>query len=53
MKNNKYHEALQIYQKAYQLVEMDTGEEIDECKNLIFANLSQAHLNCKVILRLR
>ncbi len=48
----EYSQAI-IYLFSYQLVEMDTGEEIDECKNLIFANLSQAHLNCKVILRLR
>jgi hypothetical protein len=52
MKQKKYQEASQVYKNGYELVELDTGSEVDQSKILLLSNLSQAYLNCKVTFRL-
>mgnify|MGYP000932228922 FL=1 len=52
MKQKKYQEASQVYKNGYELVELDTGSEVDQSKILLLSNLSQAYLNCKVTFQL-
>lgn len=52
MKEKKYQEASQTYRKGYELVELDTGEEIEQSKLLLLSNLSQSYLSCKVAISL-